>query len=302
VIHRHATDDVVETAALYVLGALPDEERAAFERHLLEGCGACQREVASLEPVVAALGEVAPTVVPPPAVRARLLARLASPWILVRADEVGWARNGLGLQTRPLYREASEGRATALVRLMPGARLPHPPAAATLELYLVRGDLTVEPERLGAGDYCAVTAAALEREPVSEDGCFVVLATSEQDAALAHPAAAPEWRAGVAVVRARQGERRGGDGSGVVTRQLSHDPAHGRFTAHVRMGAGARLPAHRHLTAEQLYVLAGDAHVDGQRLGPGDYYRTAAGTSHDVTYTDRGCEFLVIASAIELLG
>jgi quercetin dioxygenase-like cupin family protein len=302
VIHRHATDDVVETAALYVLGALPDEERTAFERHLVEGCGACQREVASFEPVVAALGEVPPAVAPPPAVRARLLARLASPWILVRADEVGWARNSLGLETRPLYREASEGRATSLVRLMPGARHPLPRAAASLEVYLIRGDLTVQQERLGAGDYCAVAAAALEREPLSEGGCLFVLVTSEHDEALAHPAAAPERRAGVTVVRARQGERPGGPVPGVVTRQLSHDPARGRITAHVRMAAGARLPAHRHITAEQLYVLAGDAHVDGERLGPGDYYRTAAGTAHDVTYTEHGCEFLVIASAIELLG
>jgi quercetin dioxygenase-like cupin family protein len=302
VIHRHATDDVIETAALYVLGALPDEERAAFERHLVEGCGACQREVTSFEPVVAALGEVAPAVVPPPAVRARLLARLASPWTLVRADEVDWARNGPGLETRPLYREASEGRATSLVRLMPGARHASSHAAATLELYLVRGDLTVQQERLGAGDYCAVAAAALEDEPVSEGGCLFVLVTSAPNEALAHPAAAPERRAGVTVVRARQGERPGAAGPGVVTRQLSHDPARGRITAHVRMAVGARLPAHRHLTAEQLYMLAGDAHVDGARLGPGDYYRTAAGTSHDVTYTERGCEFLVIASAIELLG
>jgi quercetin dioxygenase-like cupin family protein len=302
VIHRHATDDVVETAALYVLGALPDEERAAFERHLVEGCGACQREVASFEPVVAALGEVAPAVAPPPGVRARLLARLASPWILVRADEVGWARNGLGLEARPLYREASEGRATSLVRLLPGARYARSRDAVTLELYLIRGDLTVQQERLGPGDYCAVPAAAREREPLSEGGCLFVLVTSAQDAALAHPAAAPDRRADVTVVRARQGERPTGAVPGVVMRQLSHDPARGRITAHVRMDAGARLPAHRHLTAEQLYMLAGDAHVDGERLGPGDYYRTAAGTSHDVTYTERGCEFLVLASAIELLG
>jgi quercetin dioxygenase-like cupin family protein len=301
VIHRHPTDDVVETAALYVLGALPDEERAAFERHLVEGCGACQREVASFEPVVAALGEVPPAVAPPPAVRERLLARLAGPWILVREDEVGWARTEPGLETRPLYREATGGRATSLVRLLPGARHPGSRAAAALELYLIQGDLTVQQERLGAGDYCAVAATG-ERELRSEGGCLFLLVTAAQDGALTHPAAAPGRRAGVTVVRAREGDRPGSTAPGIVTRQLSHDPTHGRITAHVRMAAGARLPAHRHLTAEQIYMLAGDAHVDGERLGPGDYYRTAAGTSHDVTYTKRGCEFLVIASAIELLG
>jgi quercetin dioxygenase-like cupin family protein len=302
VAHNHATDDVVETAVLYVLGALPDAERVAFERHLVEGCGACQREVASFEPVVTALGEVAPAMAPPPAVRERLLARLASPRILVRADEVGWARTGPGLETRPLYREAAEGRATSLVRLMPGARHPRPRPAAARELYLLQGDLTVGDERLGAGDYCAVSLAAVDRDPVSEAGCLAVLVTSAQDETLDHSASAPARRAGVTVVRGRAGDRPDLALPGVVTRQLSHDPAHGRITAHVRMAAGARLPAHRHLTAEQLYMLAGDAQVDGQRLGPGDYYRTAAGTSHEATVTEHGCEFLVIASAIELLG
>jgi hypothetical protein len=47
--------------------------------------------------------------------------------------------------------------------------------------------------------------------------------------------------------------------------------------------------------------LSGDAHIAGETLGPGDYYRATAGTSHDVTHTERGCEFLLISSAIEVL-
>ena len=48
-------------------------------------------------------------------------------------------------------------------------------------------------------------------------------------------------------------------------------------------------------------MLSGDAHIAGERLDPGDYHRAAAGTSHDVTFTERGCEFLLISSAIETL-
>jgi quercetin dioxygenase-like cupin family protein len=300
-MHRHATTEVVETAALYVLGALPADERVAFERHLLEGCGPCEREVASFGPVVTGLGRVTPALVPPPAVRERLLARLASPWILVRADEIDWRRDGLGLETRPLYREAAEGRATGLVRLMPGARHRRPRLAAIQELYVLQGDLTVEHERLGAGDYCAASGATVHGEAVSEGGCVFVLVTSERGGTLAHPAA-PASRAGVTLVRASEGAWQAGAVAGVWTRQLSHDPTQGRITAHVRMAPGARLPAHRHLTAEQLYLLAGDAHIDGETLAPGDYYWTAAGTSHDVTYTESGCAFLLISSVVELLG
>ena len=60
------------------------------------------------------------------------------------------------------------------------------------------------------------------------------------------------------------------------------------------MEAGARLPAHKHATVEQLYILEGDGHVTGQVLRAGDYYRVAAGTTHDITYTEGGCTFLLI--------
>lgn len=65
---------------------------------------------------------------------------------------------------------------------------------------------------------------------------------------------------------------------------------------------GARLPGHNHITSEEFYMLSGDPQIAGETLEHGDYYRAAAGTSHDVTYTERGCEFLLISSAVEALG
>jgi quercetin dioxygenase-like cupin family protein len=66
------------------------------------------------------------------------------------------------------------------------------------------------------------------------------------------------------------------------------------------MEPGARLPGHHHRTAEQFYMLEGDAYVTGQVLHPGDYYRAPAGTTHDVTYTQAGCLFLLVSSNIEV--
>lgn len=48
----------------YVLGALDESEKTAFERHLNE-CPSCQREVASYVPVLSALREVPLPAVPP---------------------------------------------------------------------------------------------------------------------------------------------------------------------------------------------------------------------------------------------
>ena len=60
---------------------------------------------------------------------------------------------------------------------------------------------------------------------------------------------------------------------------------------------GVALPPHKHLGDEQFYVLEGDCHVRGARLGPGDFHYAAAGSIHESTYTVEGTTFLLIAPA-----
>lgn len=70
-------DVVHELTGLYVLGALPADERRAFESHLAT-CAACQAEVTQLRSVADALPWSAPSVAPPPALRARVLQAIAA--------------------------------------------------------------------------------------------------------------------------------------------------------------------------------------------------------------------------------
>jgi hypothetical protein len=89
------------------------------------------------------------------------------------------------------------------------------------------------------------------------------------------------------------------------TGRLFVDAVRTRATVLVRMGAGAQFPAHSqagctyvmflpegdtvappHLTAEQVYLLSGDAHVGGSVLQTGDFYGAAAGRLPEITSTD----------------
>jgi anti-sigma-K factor RskA len=69
--HEHWSD----ATGAYVLGALDDTERAAFEEHLA-GCPACREEVDELMPAVRALPVSVDPVDPPPALRARIMAEV----------------------------------------------------------------------------------------------------------------------------------------------------------------------------------------------------------------------------------
>jgi anti-sigma-K factor RskA len=64
-----------DAAGSYVLHAMEDEERAGYEAHL-ETCPACRTEVGELRVAVEALPVSAPPMLPPPALKARIMAEV----------------------------------------------------------------------------------------------------------------------------------------------------------------------------------------------------------------------------------
>lgn len=66
-------DALHEAAGLYVLGALPADERLQFEAHV-SGCDECQQDVRSFGAVVSLLPFGLPQIDPPSALRGRVLA------------------------------------------------------------------------------------------------------------------------------------------------------------------------------------------------------------------------------------
>lgn len=66
-------DALHEAAGLYVLGALPADERLQFEAHL-SGCDECGQDVRSFGAVVSLLPLGLPQIDPPSALRERVLA------------------------------------------------------------------------------------------------------------------------------------------------------------------------------------------------------------------------------------
>jgi anti-sigma-K factor RskA len=65
----------VDSAGAYVLGAMPAEEREAFEAHL-GTCSECREEVDELRPAAEALPMASPPVMPPRALKDRVMAEV----------------------------------------------------------------------------------------------------------------------------------------------------------------------------------------------------------------------------------
>jgi anti-sigma factor ChrR (cupin superfamily) len=84
---------------------------------------------------------------------------------------------------------------------------------------------------------------------------------------------------------------------GVAFKSLFNNPVTGSSTMLVRMVAGSTVPTHRHDHLEELYVLEGDCYCAGQRLHAGDYHRAEGGSTHGVTFTERGCLMIVHTSS-----
>ncbi len=64
-----------DVAGAYVLNAMPADERQAFEQHLVN-CATCQAEVDELLPAAEALPMASPPMLPPPALKDRIMAEV----------------------------------------------------------------------------------------------------------------------------------------------------------------------------------------------------------------------------------
>jgi ChrR Cupin-like domain len=98
---------------------------------------------------------------------------------------------------------------------------------------------------------------------------------------------AEEDRPALTVVRAD--ERRWQPlGPGVDWLPLYSEPSQGWHCFLLRLAAGARLPPHVHVRAEECLMLDGDIRIGAERFGAGDYVVAPAGSRHPRMISEGG--------------
>ena len=181
-----------ELACAYALQALPAGEVPAIEAHLAS-CPHCQREVASLRPIIDRFVSWPTDVLrPTTSLQARLARRIAEqtgkPPVLPPArqgeqtwSEPEWEEVAPGIECKLLATDTERHRVSMLVRLAPGASYPAHTHAGAEELHLLDGELWIDERKLFPGDYNYGAPGAGDERVWSETGCTCVLVTSIKD-------------------------------------------------------------------------------------------------------------------------
>jgi len=181
-----------ERACAYALQALPAGEVPAIEAHLAS-CPHCQREVASLRPIIDRFVSWPTDVLrPTTSLQARLARRIAEqtgkPPVLPAArhgeqtwSEPEWEQVAPGIECKLLATDTDRHRVSMLVRLAPGASYPAHTHAGVEELHLLDGELWIDEKKLFPGDYNYGAPGAGDERVWSETGCTCVLVTSIKD-------------------------------------------------------------------------------------------------------------------------
>ena len=81
---------------------------------------------------------------------------------------------------------------------------------------------------------------------------------------------------------------------GFRTKLLSSGPHPGYEVMLIELAPGAKVPDHDHSGTEEIYMLAGHMHTEGQVMGPGDFVHADAGTHHREVVSPDGCVALLI--------
>ena len=81
---------------------------------------------------------------------------------------------------------------------------------------------------------------------------------------------------------------------GFRTKLLARGPHPDYEMRLIAIEPGAKVPVHDHAVIEEIYVISGHFQTEGRLLGPGDFFRSEAGTHHHESASPDGCVGLLI--------
>jgi anti-sigma factor ChrR (cupin superfamily) len=278
--HPSALVDRLAALALGLPDADPDGTLAS---HLAAECTSCATDLRELRETAALLALGIEPLSSSGDLREVIVDRISGErYAFVLSSTGEWRQDGT-ISVKQLY-AAPGGGGTSLVSLRTGSWLADAYRAGDLGYVLLRGELDGEGLRLGTGDFVPAAGKVPGRQmAVVMDTVLLAVAGTEQAVPLDSPRAV---RSGKAAWNPAE--------PGTLALPLAGSAEEGVELSLVRMDPGAALARHRHDWVEELCLVSGDLRCQGVELGPEDYHRAGAGTTHDVATTVGGCTMVYI--------
>ena len=191
---KYTKDEIKDLAASYALGNLSPEEKKEFEELLRGRDRSIEKELKAFAEVVDYLLYDAGPRNEPEGLEERLYARIKKEkrkkkkdegFLYVRSGEGQWVEIMKGVKVKNLYRDPAKSYATLLVRMDPGTTFPDHIHTDTEECYVIDGDLRMGGHVFGKGDYIRAEAHSTHENISTENGCFLLIAASEENELLA---------------------------------------------------------------------------------------------------------------------
>lgn len=191
-----------ELAALRACGALDGADAEEFDLLLADPTSGAQTELAACSDALMLAASSSLAVTPPSALRERLLAALPaqgakvvpspvstpelSPFVFLKnSGDTGWQPLPVqGAYVKLLHMDSERGYAVVLGKLDPGTHYPAHTHHGPEQIYVLTGDLCIEGNVLGPGDFHHAGAFTSHGVNSSRTGCtiLVVLTTADLQA------------------------------------------------------------------------------------------------------------------------
>jgi quercetin dioxygenase-like cupin family protein len=292
-----------DLALSYALGSLEPEERRSFEEHLSHGCADCEAEFQSFSLLVGSLALTAEAIVPPVALRARLMGALGHSTgfklqpsevrslNILRTGALPWVETRVGVWAKSLLVDAARRRATRLIRMEPGASISSHRHRQDEESFVLEGSGDFGGVFFQAGDYHRAPAGTVHPAYSSKQGCVFLLFSGTDHEFFAENRAQAIPSQSLTVGSKTQDWQL--LQQNLFVKSLFSTPALSLATALLRVERGAAVGALAEIGAREVFVLEGDAQLESQELLPGDYIVEPAGRALSGLKTESSCLLLL---------
>jgi anti-sigma factor ChrR (cupin superfamily) len=215
---------------------------------------------------------------------------------IIRVSERGWEPMSPTIKFKALWSDPATKRRAQITRFEPGATLPMHRHVGDELLYVIEGAISDESGVVPAGsvgyrpDGCVHTVT-------SKTGATVFAIVTGGIEPVTEIGGAPPSQtirlSDIAWANAMEG---------VKQKPIWHDKATKRRAVLVRFEPGAKLPRHRHVGDELIFVIEGSNADESGEVMTGDVNFRPNGCEHTVTTKNGATVFALVSGGVEMLG